>query len=124
MSNDHGQSQFERRAGELLRAGADELDGATRAKLARARRAALEAAGPRGWLHFRYLAPAGAMAAALLVTVLLVGRGEGPVNDAAPGALYDMELLADSEGLDLAEESDLEFIEWAAEIARQEGAGG
>ncbi|MEO6366433.1 MAG: hypothetical protein ABIP38_00440, partial [Steroidobacteraceae bacterium] len=61
-------------------------------------------------------APAGAMAAALLVSVLFLARQDNPnpVNDSTGGALYDLELLADTDAYELTQETDLEFIEWAA----------
>jgi hypothetical protein len=119
--------QLGQRAGQLLRASAEDLDGATRSRLAQARAAALEGpARPRNWLTLRYLAPAGVIASAALATLLLVQSGvwPEPVNEAAPAALYDLELLADADALELAEEADLEFIEWAAGMAELEGAGG
>jgi hypothetical protein len=127
MNMNNEQSEFERRAAELLRASADGLDGATRARLARARNAALEpATRTRGWLDFRHLAPVGATAAAVLATVLILGpdKPAAPVNDATGSALYDMDLLADADALDIAQETDLEFIEWAAAQAELEGTGG
>jgi hypothetical protein len=123
MNTSNEQDDFEKRAGELLRTSADELDGATRARLSRARATALEP-GPRqrSWLDFRYLAPAGAMAAAVLATVLFIGqRDNGTVNDSSGTALYDMELLADTDALDIAQETDLDFIEWAAAQGEQGG---
>src|SRR5687768_10742299 len=123
----HDLEQLGQRVGQLLRASAEQLDGATRSRLAQARAAALDApARPRSWLTLRYLAPVGVMASAALATLLLVqsGLSPEPVNEAAPAALYDMELLADADALELAEESDLEFIEWAAGMAELEGAGG
>jgi hypothetical protein len=124
MSNEP--DEFERRTAAMLRASADGLDGATRARLARARATALEPAAPaRNWLDLRYLAPAGATAVAVLATVLVLSHG-GPdaiVNDGAGVALYDMELLADADALDIAEETDLDFIEWAAAQGEQ-GSGG
>ena len=125
--NTHEPDEFERQAASLLRASADELDGNTRAKLARARAAALEpAARPRGWFEFRYLAPTGVMAAAALATVLFIGRERPtlPVNDKTGSALYDMDLLADADALDIAQETDLDFIEWASAQGGQDGAGG
>jgi hypothetical protein len=127
MNSNEQPGGFERRASELLRAGADGVDGAMRARLARARATALEPAPrARRWLEFRYLAPAGAMAAAVLATVLVVGPGRQPgvVNDTGGSALYDLELLADADAFDIAQESDLEFIEWAAAQGEQDGAGG
>jgi hypothetical protein len=76
-----------------------------------------------GWLSLRYLAPAGAMATALLVTVLVVGRQDAEgVNDPAASALYDLELLADADAFELSQE-DLEFIEWAAAMGETGKAG-
>lgn len=125
MSNEP--SEFERRAAALLRDSADNLDGATRARLTRARAEALDPAPrARAWLDFRHLAPAGAMAAAVLATVLILGpdRQAAPVNDAPASALYDMDLLADADAFEIAQEADLEFIEWAAAQVEQDGAGG
>ncbi|HTQ35997.1 MAG TPA: hypothetical protein VMH77_03080 [Steroidobacteraceae bacterium] len=125
MNMNHETTEFERRAAELLRASAAGLDGATRARLAHARTAALQpAARTPGWLEFRYLAPVGAVAAATLATVLLLSPGKpvAPVNDGTGSALYDMDLLSDAEAFDIAQEPDLGFIEWAA--AQGEGTGG
>jgi hypothetical protein len=123
MNTSNEQHDFGKRAGELLRASADEMDGATRARLARARAAALEPTSRVSrWFDFRYLAPAGALAAAVLATVLFIGHGEsGTVNDSSGTALYDMELLADTDALDIAQETDLDFIEWAAAQSEQGG---
>ena len=119
--------EFGRRSGEMLRASAEELDGHTRSRLSQARAAALAQADSSGsWLSLRYLAPAGAVAGAALVALLLVGRGT-PVNDVSepvPVALYDLELLADADAFALSQETDLDFIEWAAAMAELEGAGG
>ena len=127
MNTSNEPSEFERRAAALLRESAENLDGATRARLTRARAEALEPAARRhAWLEFRYLAPAGAMAAAALATVLVVGPGRQatPVNDATVSALYDMDLLADADAFEMAQEADLDFIEWAAAQGEQDGAGG
>lgn len=127
MNTNNTPDAFEQRAAALLRDSADELDGATRARLAHARATALEAAPrARSWFDFRYLAPAGAMAAAVLATVLFIGNREPavPVNASADDALYDMDLLADNDALDIAQETDLDFIEWAAAQGEQDGAGG
>ncbi|MEJ0100136.1 MAG: hypothetical protein WDO12_10525 [Pseudomonadota bacterium] len=127
MNTQNGPDEFETRAAALLRASVEDMDGTTRARLARARAAALEPAHARSWFGFRYLAPAGATAAAVLATLLFVGgrhHQTNPVNEGAGTALYDMDLLADADGLDIAQESDLDFIEWAASQGEQSGAGG
>ncbi|MET0280392.1 MAG: hypothetical protein ABW278_04610 [Steroidobacteraceae bacterium] len=123
--NEDDHNAFERRAGQLLRDGADNLDGPTLARLARARAAAIEPPRHR-WFDLRYLAPAGATAAALLLTLLYLGPGSAPdaVNAGHAGALDDMELLADAEAFELGEEADLDFIEWAAAMGPAASAGG
>jgi len=50
-------------------------------------------------------------------------RGANSVSDPAASALYDLELLADAESFELSQESDLEFIEWAASMGEQGKAG-
>jgi len=59
------------------------------------------------------------VAAALLVGVMLWHRepmvGESPVLEGRAPAVEDMDLLADSEGLDLIEGWDGPFYEWAAD---------
>jgi hypothetical protein len=127
MNTHDERSEFERRTAELLRAGAADLDGATRSRLARARAAALEPGAHRPrWLEFRYLAPAGAVAGVALAAVLLFGPGRpaAPVNERTVAALYDMDLLSDAEAFDIAQESDLGFIEWAAAQGEQNESGG
>jgi hypothetical protein len=124
--NDDDHAAFERRASQLLRASADNLDGATRSRLARARAAAIAELPQRRGFPLRYLAPVGATAAALLVALLYLGPGttSAPVNASAAGALDDMELLADADAFDLGEESDLDFVEWAAAMGPAASAGG
>jgi hypothetical protein len=124
MNQENEVSEFERRAQSALRNSVEHLDGATRSRLAQARSQALATREARSWLDFRYLAPAGAMAAALLMTVLYVGRPDAPgVNAAAGNTLYDLELLADADAFELTQETDLEFIEWAAAMGEQDVAG-
>jgi hypothetical protein len=123
MNDDHDLDEFGQRAGKLLRASADDLDGATRAALARVRATAIEGDARPRWLTPRYLAPAGAMASAALVAVLFLARGPA-VNENAGAALLDLDLLADADALEMGEETDLEFIEWAAAMAGQDQAGG
>jgi len=127
MNTSNEPGEFERRTSALLRDSAEAVDGATRARLSRARAAALEpATRARSWLDFRYLAPTGAMAAGVLATVLIFGPGKSvaPVNEAPASALYDMDLLADADAFEIAQEADLDFIEWAAAQGEQDGAGG
>ena len=120
MTNDP-LSDFERNARLVLEHSVARLDGRTRSRLNQARQAALTAAGTRrpGWWRSLALMPAaGAIAAALLVSVLLWHRqplgGEAPALDAQRVTAEDMDLLADKDALDLMEGGDGSFYEWAA----------
>jgi len=121
------------RARVLLQESAEGLDGRTRSRLTQARHAALAAAAePRGlfaWLmaflappsagRWQRWAPAGALAASVLVVALLVARMPGTpgVVTHATGGGEDIELLADSDALALAQEPevDYDFYEWAVD---------
>lgn len=127
MNNDEQLDDFERHTRGLLRASSETLDGATRSRLARARATAVgQRSNRRREWRLQWLAPAGALAAAMLLTVLFFGhdRGAPEVNPGSAAALYDMELLADADAFELSQEADLEFIEWAAAMAELESAGG
>jgi hypothetical protein len=115
--SDPAADRLAREAGARLRASADTLDAATRARLGRARRQAV-AALPGRQGPGRWLVPATMVAAAALVAVL-VFRPE-PVGMApAPGveAVADLELLASGEMVagDLEMLEDLEFFAWLDE---------
>ena len=110
---------FERNARTVLEESVQRVDARTRSRLNQARQAALAAAaaGPARWRSFTLMPAAGAVAAALLVTVTLWHRepaSELPVLDAQRSAVEDMDLLADAEGLDLVQDGDNSFYEWAA----------
>jgi hypothetical protein len=124
MSNETNPSKFEERAAALLRESADSLDAATRSRLTQARHAALENTRARpAWLDLRVLAPSGAVAAAAVMALLLWGGVGNRAGGDISGPLDDLELLADSDGYDLTQETDLEFIEWAAAMAEKDVAG-
>ena len=121
-----GTSGLERRARALLEHSAGNLDGRVRSRLVRMRHAALAARGHsrarRAWLSW---APAGALAAGLLGVLVYLRHGHGLLPGVAPaargGAADDLELLADADALQLAEDAgDYDFYEWAAGTA--EGA--
>jgi len=106
-----------RRARELFDASVDALDDATRARLGRARYAAVAAterrARPSPWLRW---VPAVAVASTAVVAVLLWRAPEpsAPTTAAtveADGSFEAVEVLAAGEDLDLVE-NDLEFYEW------------
>lgn len=123
MSDEH-ETDFEKRAAGLLRDSADTLDAATRSKLTQARHAALAGISTRpAWLDLRVLAPGGAVAAAAVVALVIgIGPGSRSAGDAG-GALDDIELLADADAYEISQETDLDFIEWAAAMGEQDVAG-
>ncbi|HEU4531653.1 MAG TPA: hypothetical protein VFR59_10740 [Steroidobacteraceae bacterium] len=116
MSGD--EEEFQERSAELLREGTQNLSGHVRSRLTQARHAAVEEARRsrvlRQWLAW---APAGALAAALVIAVVMLtgqpAKQEFPAA-VAPGAEHsamdDLELLAGSESFELLE--DLEFYDW------------
>ncbi|TLY64082.1 MAG: hypothetical protein E6K48_00415 [Gammaproteobacteria bacterium] len=112
-------TDFERNARMLLEESVSRIDGRTRSRLNQARHAALEAAAAprRAWRWRSYtLMPAAGVAAALLVTLVLFNREpsvESPVLE-GQHAVEDMDLLADSEGLELMDGWDGPFYEWAS----------
>jgi anti-sigma-K factor RskA len=110
-------TEFERKARELLEESVSRIDGRIRSRLNQARHAALAAAGarrPAWWRSLTVMPTAGAAAAALLLAVVLWHRqpsGEPPVLEAQHAE--DMDLLADSEALELLDGWDGPFYEWA-----------
>jgi hypothetical protein len=123
---------FEQRAREVFDASVDGLDARTRSKLNQARQAAtaeLERSRRPSWLAW---APAGGLAAAALVALLLwraPGTPDAQVQQVqaqeapAPGDNGDaVEILAAGEDLDLVSE-DLEFYEFVAYATVESGNG-
>jgi hypothetical protein len=118
---DEGLTQFERNARAILEESARRIDARTRSRLNQARQAALAAAGTRRrswWASFTLMPAAGAVAAALLVAVVLWHREPAATTpvalDGQHPAVEDMELLTDKDSIDLMEEWDGSFYEWAA----------
>jgi hypothetical protein len=119
--------EFARRAGAMLREGAERLDDTTRRRLTQARAAAVERAQRPAWFRLLHVAPVG-VAASLIVAMLLLWPRE-PATELTPllpgGSVQDLELLADAEAWALTEEEDFAFLEWAAAVAELEaGSGG
>ena len=118
---------FERHARGVLEESVRRIDGRTRSRLNQARHAALAAAQakrPAWWRSFTLVPAAGAAAAAVLVAVMFFHQQAAaplPVLTGQHGAVAaeDIDLLADSDGLDLMEGWDGQFYEWAA--AQTEG---
>jgi anti-sigma-K factor RskA len=111
-------TEFERNARVVLEESLSRIDARTRSRLNQARHAALEAAAvhrPTWWRSLTLMPTAGAAAAALLVAVVLWHHqlsGEAPLLEAQHAA-EDMDLLADSEALELLDGWDGPFYEWA-----------
>ena len=127
-------TEFERRSRVMLEESVTRIDGRVRSRLTQARHAALEAATARRRPLFARLftlvPTAGAVAAALMVAVVF-WHGGGMRSVESPPAVQthaeDLDLLADSDGLDLVEEGgdgSGSFYEWAAEQTQTEATGG
>ncbi len=121
MNVDDRNSQFEQSAQALLGESVSRVSGRVRSRLNQARHAAvaeIEAARPRPfWRMPAVLGPAGGIAAAAVIAVLLMYRGgeHGLAANAGGKVGYeDIELLSDRDGLDLLENYDGSFYEWAA----------
>jgi hypothetical protein len=118
MSNDERWTETERRARALFDASVEGIDGETRSRLNRARHAALaevERARRSPWRT--WLPAAAAASVAMLAVVLWRMPGDSADRTAASAdgtpAAEVVELLATSEGIDVASE-DPEFYAWLA----------
>lgn len=132
---DPATAEFARRTRALLEGSAGSLPARTRSRLTRARYAALEpqvaARATGAQAYWRRWLPAGAVSAAVLAVLLLLG---GPPTPELPQASVtsgeDLELLADRDALELAQdqsapdaEDDYAFYAWAAGAAQEEANG-
>jgi hypothetical protein len=120
-------SPFERRTRRLLEESVSRVDARTRSRLNQARHAALEqAARPlwAPWGSLRLMPATGALAAAALVALMVFNHHPQQslprAESAQPLDVFD--LVADDEALNLVEDGDHAFYEWAAE--QDEGTGG
>lgn len=120
MSGDD--KEFERRSREALQTGVEGLDARIRSRLTQARFAAVEEARKsRAGFAWRTWVPAGALAAAALLAIVLWNARPAedsptaPLSASArlsePSPMDDLEILAAADGLELLEE-DLEFYVW------------
>ena len=131
-------TEFARRTRVLLEHSVHELPARIRSRLTRARYAALEIhADPeriRGGLKhapWRRWLPAGAAAAAVFVVLLIQAPRPGSeLLRARSGGSEDLELLADSSALALAQDQlsqaadlEYEFYDWAVTTAQDERTG-
>ena len=129
--DEHELSAFERQARDAFEDSAAHLDAATLSRLNQSRQRALEAAaGRRSPVTQRWLtwAPAGAIAAAVLVAVLVLRAPSAPdavVTNTTPNpsalattstspdaALDPLTVVAAGDDLELAAEADLDFYAW------------
>jgi hypothetical protein len=120
-------SSFERRARTVLQESLSRVDARTRSRLNQARHAALEqAARPlwTRWAGLRLMPASGAVAAAVLVALMFFNHHpQQPLtvgDSAQPLDVFD--LVADDEALNLVEDGDHAFYEWASE--QDEATGG
>ena len=120
MNDTH--SEFEKRTRELLVDSVQRVDGRIRSRLNQARHAAIEEAGkrPSMWARFSLMPAVGAVAAAMLVAFVLwphSHRGDPGTEGSGRAGVEDLDLLADSDALDLvSDETDTgQFYEWAVD---------
>ena len=113
--NEMQAKKFEQRASALLDDGVTRVNARVRSRLNQARQAALaevSASRRSSWRGPAFMQTSGAVAAAALVAIVLSAQFRG--DHTLPLAEGDdIEMLADAEGLDLAE-NDGTFYEWAA----------
>ena len=115
MSDDNGDSKFERRTKRAFDDSVAALDAATRSKLTQARYRALEeqtSARDRGFRSS--LLPAGTVAATALVAFLVVWQATPPAPVPQAAALGDLEILLGEEDLEMLDE-EIEFYGWLEE---------
>jgi hypothetical protein len=117
---------LEARSRLVLEEGLTRIDAHTRSRLNQARQAAVAAAARPsylarflGSLTSRALMPAtGAAAAAVLVAAFMLGGGHhltSSVADNTPASALDvLDLVTDDDAMNLMEENDSSFYEWAA----------
>ena len=117
--------EFEKQAREVLAESVTRIDSRIRSRLNQARQAAIaEVSRPSRRPRFLFMPAAGAVAAAVLVSMVLWQhpREVLQVNDGGQVAAEDLDLIADGDGLDMVEDSDGAFYEWAAAQADTGGA--
>jgi hypothetical protein len=111
--------QFEDQARAVLTESVTRIDSRVRSRLNQARQAAIaEVARPSRRPRFFLMPAAGAVAAAALVAMLLWQHGphtpSALPNEGGQVQAEDLDLIADNDGLDMLQDSDGAFYEWAA----------
>ena len=127
------QSGLEVRSRQVLEAGLSRIDARTRSRLNQARQAAVAEAAKGSalsWLHRAFsrqaLMPAGAVAAAALAAVFVFGSGHHLMQsgtDSPSSALDVLDLVTDDDAMNLMEDNDSSFYEWAAAEGDTSGQG-
>jgi len=122
--------EFEQRSREVLGESVTRVNARVRSRLNQARHAALAEIEPRRtrafWRMPALMAPIGGVAAAAVLGVMLfhVGGEHGLASNVGGQAGYeDIELLSDNDGLDLLENWDGSFYEWAVTQDEEGDAG-
>ncbi len=117
MAADNRQTDFEKRIGQALRQHSDQLDAATRSRLARARSAAIDELRDNrfSWRN-RWLPLGAAAAAAVVVALLLSPNSPVPVPDSSTRIepLEDLDIVLAEDSLELIE--DWEFYRWLEDV--------
>ncbi|MEW6594828.1 MAG: DUF3619 family protein [Thermodesulfobacteriota bacterium] len=115
MKKDKDEQEFLAAVRRALDGGGDQLDAATRHRLARARmRAVEEGFSPKtSRRRFRLLAPFVATLAMVLVAAALFFQGGSGVTPPATEMTADLEIITAAEAPDFY--ADLEFYQWLAE---------
>ena len=126
-------SEFEQRMRVVLEESVAHTDARVRSRLNRARHAALEAAAapPRKsiwskglWRSHGFMPATGAVGAALVLAIVLWGRSPHHAlpTEGSQTSFEDLDLIADDEALNLMEEGDRSFYEWA--VSQDDAADG
>lgn len=117
MAADNRQTDFEKRIGQALRQHSDQLDAATRSRLARARSTAIDELRDNrfSWRN-RWLPLGAAAAAAVVVALLLAPNPPVPVPDSSTRIepLEDLDIVLAEDSLELIE--DWEFYRWLEDV--------
>ncbi len=127
-SQDERQTELEDQARALLAESVTRIDSRIRSRLNQARQVAVAEVARSGrrpgfWPRFVIMPTAGAVAAAVLVAMVLWQhhpQGQA-VGEGGQMAAEDLDLIADGDGLDMVEDSDGSFYEWAVEQGQPAG---
>jgi hypothetical protein len=121
VSDQSKQDDLERKARTLFEDSVERLDAHTRSNLTQARNRALDevkqGAPRRRWIW----APAGGLAFAAIVAVVIGSGGLRSGGDSDAVALEDIDIVADSESFEMLE--DVEFYTWLQDVAPDRHSG-